>query len=151
MRAERFELSLAGFEPRRLCRLGYARPVIGAGGETRTHKLRLLRAARLPFAPLPHEMPGEGLEPSMSLRARGALDAARLPFTPPRPENFSAPTPGEGLEPSSPISKTGVLPLDDPGTMKRTRHDSNVRPQAPQACALILLSYGFKGRMKAEG
>ncbi len=78
--------------------------------------------------------------------APGALDAVRLPVTPPQPK-FSTPTltPGGGLEPPQPVPKTGVLPLDDPGTDKRTRHDSNVRPQAPQACALIHLSYGSEG------
>ena len=35
-------------------------------------------------------------------------------------------------------------PFRRPRTKKRTRHDSNVRPQASQTCALILLSYGFK-------
>lgn len=46
--------------------------VIGAGGETRTHKNRLLRAARLPFAPLPPIGAGGGTrtlnEPSHSRR-----------------------------------------------------------------------------------
>jgi hypothetical protein len=74
-------------------------------------------------------------------------------ITPPQLTETLAP--GEGLEPSSPVPKTGVLPLDDPGMSKRTRQDSNLRPQAPQACALILLSYGFKrkdegGRRKDE-
>ena len=35
-------------------------------------------------------------------------------------------------------------PFRRPRIEKRTRHDSNVRPQASQTCALILLSYGFK-------
>lgn len=57
--------------------------------------------------------------------------------TPHQPKRtFGPKTPGGGLEPPQPVPKTGVLPLDDPGMRKRTRHDSNVRPQAPQACAL---------------
>ena len=38
-----------------------------------------------------------------------------------------------------------------PRNEKRTRHDSNVRPQAPQACALILLSYGSEEKGRGEG
>ncbi len=75
---------------------------------------------------------GEGVEPSTGLCPRRSRRRAFLHLRHPSPKE---PIPGEGLEPSSPVPKTGVLPLDDPGR-KRTRHDSNVRPQAPQACAL---------------
>lgn len=116
---------------------------VGTGGETRTHMNRLLRTACLPFAPLPRVMPGEGIEPSAGRVGPRRPQCRAVAFTPPRPVKLA---PGEGLEPSSPVPKTGVLPLDDPGR-KRTRHDSNVRPQAPQACALILLSYGFRRKV----
>ena len=89
----------------------------GAGGEIRTHKNRLLRAARLPFAPLPPESAGGGTRTLKGPRAPdGDLSAARLPFTPLQLEEEPfPPTPGEGLEPSSPTSKAGALPLDDSG------------------------------------
>ena len=41
-------------------------------------------------------------------------------------------------------SKDRRPPFRRPRIEKRTRHDSNVRPQASQTCALIPLSYGFK-------
>ena len=41
-------------------------------------------------------------------------------------------------------SKDRRPPFRRPRNEKRTRHDSNVRPQASQTCALIPLSYGFK-------
>lgn len=46
-------------------------------------------------------------------------------------------------------SKDRRPPFGRPRIEKRTRHDLNVRPQASQTCALILLSYGFK--RKDEG
>ncbi len=48
-------------------------------------------------------------------------------------------------------SKGRRPPFRRPRKGKRTRHDSNVRPQAPQACALILLSYGFKIKISGGG
>src|SRR5215207_11410771 len=52
------------------------------GGGIRTLMNRRLRTVRQPFAPLPRAMLEEGFEPSTGLSAHGALDAARLPFTP---------------------------------------------------------------------
>ena len=43
-------------------------------------------------------------------------------------------------------SKGRRPPFRRPRIEKRTRHDSNVRPQASQTCALIHLSYGFEGK-----
>ena len=85
----------------------------------------------------------EGVEPSTGRAAHGDLGAARLPFTPPQ-RNLSDELRGKDSNLHSLFQRQASSPLDDPGT-KRTRHDSNVRPQAPQACALILLSYGFRG------
>ncbi len=93
------------------------------------------------IAPLPLGMLVEGIEPSRAVCPR--RPRRRAFAVTPHQRNLFGLAPGEGLEPSSPVPKTGVLPLDDPG-MQRTRHDSNVRPQAPQTCALVHLSYGFK-------
>jgi hypothetical protein len=104
--------------------LGYARVLrkIGTGGETRTHMIRLLRAARLPFAPLPLKSAGGGSRTHNGPIAHDDLSVARLPFTPHQLGNdLPKATPGEGLEPSLPVSKTSVLPLDDPGLTNPAR------------------------------
>ena len=149
MRAERLELSTVQFlrlPPLTLWATRAPTRKLNTGGETRTHMGRLLRTVRLPFAPLPRERYwGRESNPQWDLPAATSAPCVCLYATPAR-----ASSPGEGLEPSLPAPKTGVLPLDDPGLEERTRHDSNVRPQAPQACALILLSYGFI-ISKAEG
>ena len=76
---------------------------IGTGGEIRTHKSRLLRTVCLPFAPLPHVMLEGGVEPPNGHKALGALDAARLPFTPPQPviSNSASELRGEDSNPHS--------------------------------------------------
>ena len=141
MRAERFELSpkhvlsmpplpfglrardmrAAGFEPAPRLFLrepplpvgSRARLLIDTGGEIRTHMLRLLRTACLPFAPLPRVMLEEGVEPSRAKVPPALSTPCVCRYA--TPARLSPPTPGEGLEPSSPVPKTGVLPLDDPG------------------------------------
>jgi hypothetical protein len=121
----------------------------GTGGEIRTHKSRLLRTVCLPFAPLPHAMLEGGVEPPKGLAAHGDLSAVRLPVTPPQPK-FPSPEANSGGRTRTPTacSKDRRPAFRRPRNEKRTRHDSNVRPQASQTCALIHLSYGFEGRMK---
>ena len=136
------------FERATSAELGYARVRgAGAGGEIRTHKNRLLRAARLPFAPLPPESAGGGTRTLNEPRAPdGDLSAARLPFTPLQLEEEPfPPTPGEGLEPSSPTS--GVLPLDDPG---RTRMNLARLERAPSGSA-SLRSHPSELRVQRQG
>ena len=120
----------------------------GAGGEIRTHKNRLLRAARLPFAPLPPESAGGGTRTLKGPRAPdGDLSAARLPFTPLQLEEESfPPTPGEGLKPSSPASKAGVLPLDDPG-----RQANPARLERAASGSASLRSHPSELRVLREG
>ena len=121
---------------------------VGAGGEIRTHKNRLLRAARLPFAPLPPGSAGGGTRTLKGPRAPdGDLSAARLPVTPLQLEEESfPPTPGEGLEPSSPISQTGVLPLDDPG-----RQANPARLERAPSGSASLRSHPSELRVLREG
>lgn len=111
-----------------------------AGGEIRTHKVRLLRTACLPFAPLPPTVDAGGGSRTLKRACgprRPQRRASACSATPAR-----APTPGEGIEPPLPVPKTGVATVRLPRNNRRTRHDSNVRPQPPQGCALIQLSYG---------
>jgi hypothetical protein len=107
------------------------------GGEIRTHMSRLLRTVCLPFAPLPRErILGEGIEPSTGLCPRRSHRRAFSLLRHPNSSNV-----GSGGRTRTLVSRS----KDGRPPSGRPRHDSNVRPQAPQACALILLSYGFKG------
>ncbi len=87
-----------------------------------------------------------GLCPRRSRRRAFAI-------TPPQRKLFLTPKANSGGRTRTPTacSKDRRPAFRRPRTeVKRTRHDSNVRPQAPQACALIRLSYGSEGKGKAE-
>ena len=142
LRAERFELSPKHVLSMPPLPFGLrARALkIGAGGETRTHKVRLLRTACLPFAPLPRRMLGEGIEPSRGLRDPRRPRRRAFAISPPQPKllrtTISADDSGGRTRTLVSCSKDRRPPAGRPRKVKRTRHDSNVRPQAPQTCAL---------------
>ena len=103
------------------------------GGETRTHMSRLLRTVCLPFAPLPRvEYWGRESNPQWDLPAATSVPCVCLYATPARRTQDS----GGRTRTLVSRSKDGRPPSGRPRTVKRTRQDSNLRPQAPQACAL---------------
>ena len=88
----------------------------------------------------------EGVEPSRAA-APGVLAAVRLPLRH-SSRNYLGRLRGKDSNPRLLFQRQASSRWTTP-EWKRTRHDSNVRPQAPQTCALVQLSYGFISKAEA--